>query len=81
MAPIPKWLQIRYSMIWKQTRGESFTHEEARKFLRLSIGLTSAVLSALKAAGWLIVEIDPTDSRKRTYRVISPEEAVEKMRE
>jgi hypothetical protein len=78
--PLPKWLMKRYSMLWRDTRGSPFTHEDAQAILRLSEGLTSAVLSELRKAGWLSAEMDPNDTRKRIYTIIGPEDAVKAMR-
>jgi DNA-binding transcriptional regulator PaaX len=72
---LPTWLKERYVLLWKHTKGKSFTYGEALKILkekderRLSI-----TLSRLNKSGWLEVSIDPKDSRKRIYKLKLPEE-------
>jgi len=33
----------------------------------------------MKKAGWLEIKLDPTDSRRRLYKLISPEEVVKEI--
>lgn len=76
-SPLPKWLMKRYSVLWRETQGKPFNHDEARKVLHVSPGLTSVILSELRKAEWLRLEIDPNDSRKRIYALTNPSKAVE----
>jgi len=41
--------------------------------------MISIILSDLKKAGWLEVRLDPNDSRKRLYKLISPEDALKEI--
>jgi len=41
--------------------------------------MVSIILSDLKKAGWLKVRLDPSESRKRLYKLISPEEALKEI--
>lgn len=60
-------------------QGKPFDYDEARKILHISASLTSVILSELRKADWLHVEIDPEDTRKRIYVLMNPTKAVELM--
>ncbi len=77
IAPLPKWIMLAYSRLWTKFKAKQFTFSQAEKLLKLPN--TSIILSRLKKYGWLIVELDPNDSRKRLYKLISPLKAVEEM--
>jgi hypothetical protein len=67
----------RYSLLWNEKQGKPFDYDEARKILHISASLTSVILSELRKAEWLSVEIDPEDTRKRIYVLANPTKAVE----
>ena len=78
--PLPKWLMERYSILWKKFKESEFEHDEASKILKEEKdGLVSAVLSELKKHSWLTISLHPDDSRKRIYKLKSPEEVVKEM--
>jgi len=77
--PVPKWLMKRYSLLWIERQSKPFDYEEARKMLHTSPSLTSVILSELRKADWLGVEIDPKDTRKRIYILTDPTKAIESM--
>ena len=77
--PLAKWVMKRYSILWMETQGKPFSHEDAIRILRATAPLTSVILSELKKAGWLNVQIDPEDTRKRHYVLLSPDTGVRKM--
>ncbi len=66
-------------MLWNTFRKKEFDHKEACDTLKDEEATVSLVLSDLKKAQWLEVRINPQDSRKRVYKLISPEEAVKGM--
>ena len=75
--PLPKWLMYRYSVLWKSLGKEIFFHNTAVKILNENKeARISVILSELKKHGWLTINLDPGDSRKRIYKLKSPEEAV-----
>lgn len=76
-SSLPKWLMKRYSVLWTETEGKTFSHDEAKKILHVSSSLTSVILSELRKAEWLLVEIDPRDTRKRVYVLLDPVKMVE----
>jgi hypothetical protein len=69
----------RYSLLWRKFGEKEFSHQEACRLLQDDRDFVSLILSDLKKAQWLGVRINPQDSRKRLYRLISPEEAVKGM--
>lgn len=77
--PLPKWLMRRYSVLWNETQAKPFDYDDAKRILRATPSLTSVILSGLRKAQWLRVEIDPEDTRKRIYVLANPLKAVELM--
>lgn len=75
--PMPKWLTKRYAILWKIFKDKKFEFEQAKQALnedndkRLSV-----ILSDFRKNGWLEVELHPESSRKRIYRLKSPEEII-----
>lgn len=76
--PLAKWIMKRYSILWNKFKNKEFTHEEASGALK-DKKMISVILSDLKKAGWITVKLHPEDSRKRIYRLKSPEEATKEM--
>lgn len=78
--PIPKWVMQRYSVIWNEFKDKEFGYSEALKVLReKNKNLVSVVFSQLKKNGWLTIKIHPKDSRKRIYKLISPQRVISEM--
>lgn len=77
---LPKWLEERHTKLWKKFGNSNFRMDEAVKFLSGSSGVekdeVAVVLSELRRAGWLKVEIDPDDARKRIYKLKSKENII-----
>jgi hypothetical protein len=78
VEPLPKWIMKAYSKLWTKFKNKEFNHEDASKTLN-DDKMISIILSDLKKAGWLEVRLDPSDSRKRLYKLISPEEALKEI--
>jgi len=74
--PVPKWLQLRYSKLFNQFKNNEFSFKSARNVLKKDQDkIISITLSKLRIAGWLtITKLNPNDSRKRYYKLKSPEE-------
>ena len=66
-----------YSKLWSKFKDKKFTHQQAEDLLKITN--TSIVLSRLKKYGWLKLELDPEDSRRRLYKLKDPSEAVKEM--
>ena len=77
VEPVAKWLTKRYAILWKKFKDKKFEFEQAKQVLnedndkRLSV-----ILSDFRKNGWLEVELHPESSRKRVYRLKSPEEII-----
>jgi DNA-binding MarR family transcriptional regulator len=78
VEPLPKWIMRAYSKLWVKFKNKEFNHDEASKTLKED-KMVSVILSEMKKAGWLEIKLDPTDSRRRLYKLISPEEAVKEI--
>ncbi len=73
VRPLPKWIMLAYSRIWNKFKDNQFDHKKADVLLKENV---SIILSRLKKSGWLKISLDPNDSRKRLYKLISPMDAV-----
>jgi len=76
--PLPKWIMKKYSVLWAKFRDKEFNHSTAFEELNED-SMTSIALSELRKNGWLDIQLDPLDARKRLYRLKSPEAAVREM--
>lgn len=75
--PLPKWLFRRYARLWKEKKSDEFDYDEARRLLKEKDDKTlSVILSELRKHGWLKATLDPSDARKRTYRLRSPQDLI-----
>lgn len=75
---LPKWLTRRYLLLWSKFKDRGFGYNEAQKLLGDKDEVLSVALSNLKKAGYLTIQIDPNDSRKRIYRLEEPEKMLNK---
>ena len=77
----PAWLVKRYMKLWDKFKDKDFSFEDAKKTLKEDNNFLSVVLSEMKKEGWLTLELDPEDARKRLYRLIPLEEVMKKTAE
>jgi len=79
-SKLPKWVESRYNLLWSKFKEKPFRVEEAEKVLEESrienLEGINMLISELRKAGWLTVELDPKDSRKRNYRLKSKEKII-----
>ena len=77
---IPKWINTRYEILWDAFNSSPFRAEDAAAILKEKIHESSeqvnVVLSELRKNGMLGVKFDPTDARKRIYRLHSREKII-----
>ena len=71
----------RYSALYKKFKNKSFTREEAKEALTESgIGneerVTNTFFSDLHKKGWVEVTKDKEDTRKKIFKLVSPERAI-----
>ncbi|MEM5816139.1 MAG: hypothetical protein QXL14_03795 [Candidatus Aenigmatarchaeota archaeon] len=78
VEPLPRWLMKAYSKLWIKFKNKEFNHEEASKTLN-DDKMVSIILSEMKQRGWLEIRLNPEDSRKRLYKLISPEKAIKEI--
>ena len=78
--PIPKWVMIRYSKLWKRFNEEPASYEDIEKVLKLDDKrIISVFLNELKKAGWINIKLDEKDMRKRQYSLKNPAFIVEEI--
>ena len=77
----PSWLVKRYMKLWDKFKDKDFSFEDAQKTLKEDNKFLSVVLSEMKKEGWLTLELDPEDARKRLYKLLSLEEVMKKTAE
>lgn len=77
---VPKWVEKRYKELWDSYQGSPFRFEDAatvlRKKMKDSEEQVNVILSELRKGGWLNVDFDPEDARKRIYKLKSSEEVI-----
>ena len=77
--PIPKWMMRRYAQIWKFVKDKPFTLDEAADKLKEDKKVLLVLFSNLRKKGWIDVQFNPEDARKRVYSLRNPEQVVEAM--
>ncbi len=77
---VPKWVEKRYKELWDSYQDSPFRFEDAvdvlRKKMKDSEEQVNVILSELRKGGWLNVNFDPEDARKRIYTLKSSEEVI-----
>lgn len=77
---LPEWINKRYEILWQLFQSSPFRFDEAAEVLSKKIedakDEVNVVLSELRKAGILTVEFDPTDARKRIYKLKSKKEII-----
>jgi len=77
---LPKWVENKYTLLWDEFRDSAFNMDDAvRVFLERGEGSREEVpvfISELRKAGWLTTEFDPSDARRKLYRLKSREEII-----
>jgi len=77
---LPKWLESRYKILWNAFGEEQFRMDDAINIFKKNLDSDKEIpvfISELKKSGWIEVELDPKDSRKRIYNLISKESRIE----
>ncbi|MBT9150342.1 MAG: Type I restriction enzyme EcoKI M protein [candidate division WS2 bacterium] len=80
---LKKWLEKRYKILLESFQDSPFRFDQAVKLLgeknQDSENQINVILSELRKGGWLQVEFDPEDNRKRVYKLNSPEKVISQM--
>lgn len=81
---LPNWLERRYSLLLDSFKNSAFRMEEAIELLKRKNKdkkeEIAVFISELRKAGCLKVELDPDDSRKRLYTLISRKNILDELR-
>ena len=78
---IPNWLLQRYAVLYRKYKDKEFTFKEAMKTIKEDDKVyASMVLSELRKSGWIEIKINPDDARKRIYKLVMPEVAIENIK-
>lgn len=78
--PLPKWETIKYALLWKAFKDKEFTNEQALKTLKEKDShILSVLFYDLKNMGWLFIERDKRDKRKKIYKLKEPNIAIEEI--
>ncbi len=78
---LPKWLERQYAVLLESFGSREFRFPEAAKVLEESSQIpenqAKVVLAELRKSGVIKVRKDPTDARKRIYRLVSPQKRIQ----
>lgn len=70
---IPKWLEIRYKILWEEFKDSPFSFDQASNILKEknkeSEDQVNVILAELRKKDLITAEFDPNDARKRIYRM------------
>jgi len=80
---IPNWLEKRHDTLWEVFRHSPFRFEEGATILKEknqdSEDQVNVFLAELRKKGWLTVEFDLEDTRKRIYKLKSKDEIISEL--
>ena len=77
--PLPKWIMKRYATSWNTFKDKEITLEELTEALKEDKRVILLFISHLRKHGWIDIEFDKIDARKRIYKLRNPEKVVEAM--
>jgi len=78
--PLPKWAMKKYAQLWKRFKQEEFDYEKASALLKeKNSNLISVLFNYLRKYNWIDVKLNPVDTRKRIYKLYSPEKIMEEI--
>ncbi len=80
VEPLPKWEMKKYASLWNKFKDKTFTNQEALAVLKeKDPHLLSVFFYDLKKYGWIEINRDKIDKRKKVYNLKSPEEAIKEI--
>jgi DNA-binding MarR family transcriptional regulator len=68
-AYLPRYLIKYLSLLYQEFSFNEFHFRDAVRVLNLDVGYAGQVLSRLVDAGWIAKKRNPSDLRKKTYRI------------
>lgn len=79
---LPRYLQEKYSILLKRFHGEIFDFVGTMEVLGYKDKrYVGKILSRLNKAGWIFIDRDPIDRRKKIYKLQSPDKIMESLEE
>jgi len=79
VSPLPKWVMKVYADLWVMFEEKPFLFNNAVQELDIPKERMSVIISELNKAGWLDVEINKKDTRKRKYFLKKPDNIIKQM--
>jgi hypothetical protein len=79
VTPLPKWVMKVYADLWTIFKDRAFLFSDAVEELKIPGERLSVIISELNKSGWVDIKLDKNDTRKRLYKLKSPEIAVQSM--
>lgn len=74
---LPNWIEKRYKLLWQAKAENKFSFDDAVKICKPDKKpIVSIALSEMRRAGWLSVEINKEDTRKKFYTLVPIDEYV-----
>ena len=65
-----------YAELWSRFNQQTFLFNEAASELKIPKERLSVIISELNKSGWIEVELDKNDARKRRYKLKKPDEII-----
>jgi hypothetical protein len=69
----------RYALLYQKFDNKKFTLEEGKEAIKEETQIMLVLLSRLRKAGWIEVEFDTKDARKRVYTLKPLDKVMEMM--
>ncbi len=77
---IPRWELLKYAILWKKFGTKEFTNEQAITVLKeKDRHILSVFFSDLNKAGWVRIDRDKNDKRKKIYVLKEPNTAIKEL--
>lgn len=78
--PLPKWEMKKYALLWRAFEQKEFTNEQALNTLKEKDNhILSVLFYDLKKMGWVEVNRDLSDQRRKIYKLKEPNKAVKEI--
>ena len=68
---LPEWIMKRYAKLWNKFKDKEFTKEQAMNVLPKDSSL-AVLLSELRKAEWMEIQLSQEDARKTIYKLKDP---------
>lgn len=78
---IPKNLQEKLAIIFVAKGTEEFCFDDVGELLGYTRSYMGQFLSKLVKAGWIEKRVDPSDGRRKIYRIINPDDTLKRLGE